>query len=446
MGGIVFIAGTAIKSAGKRDLSESVQKILINYLQVATLARAFPLRWPPALQALFEFQGAISTIGDHLVNPDCVATSSSDAELFYAKQLGFAMVPPITVAVAFLFWYSYGATKGPPFFKKRTQVQRGENQLPTPKDKFVVTVGAMLYFIFPTLVKQAFSLFDCKNIGGMLYLQASLEEECFTGQHSVMLLLLGIPQFVGFVVGLPVLLLFFLKRNRAKLQTHAVLSRYGLFYGAYKEERYYWELVIVLRKIFIVGISVFGPSLGPRHQAQLTLLVLLVCICLEVYGGPFRTETSRHHILPKLEFSSLIVEWLTMWSGLVIFTSLDKGTTDSVEILTVIVILINVCMFLWLILMLGRECVNENKESGAAQTVINIGNRVGRLHLRRKIQSMGARMSFGRSRGDVEMTPRIIDREELDWSVPINPMMVRGEMKNDGETGAESPPSGPVGI
>ena len=135
-----------------------------------------------------------------------------------------------------------------------------------------------------------------------------------------------------------------------------------------------------------------------------------------------------------------------MWSGLVIFTSLDKGTTDSVEILTVIVILINVCMFLWLILMLGRECVNENKESGAARTVINIGNRVGRLHLRRKIKSMGARMSFGRSRGDVEMTPRIIDREELDWSVPINPMMVRGEMKNDGETGAESPPSGPVGI
>ena len=57
---------------------------------------------------------------------------------------------------------------------------------------------------------------------------------------------------------------------------------------------------------------------------------------------------------------------MTMWSGLVIFTSLDKGTTGSVEFLTVVVILMNVGMFLWLVLMLGRECVNENKESGAA--------------------------------------------------------------------------------
>ena len=45
-----------LKSMPGLDLA---QKILINYLQVATLARGFPLRWPPALQGLFEFQGAI---------------------------------------------------------------------------------------------------------------------------------------------------------------------------------------------------------------------------------------------------------------------------------------------------------------------------------------------------------------------------------------------------
>ena len=252
---IVFIAGTAIKSAGKQDLSESIQKILINYLQVATLAKSFPLRWPSALQGLFDFQGAISTVGDHLVNPDCIAAATSDAELFYAKQLGFAMAPFVTVLVSFLFWLTYSMVKGPWFFKKRSNipVAHGETRLPTPKDKFVVTVGALLYLIFPTLINQAFNMFDCKNIGGHLYLQASLEERCYTGRHAAMVVLLGVSQFAAFVVGLPVLLLFFLKRNRTKLQMHAVLSRYGLFYGAYKEERYYWELVIVARKIFIVG-------------------------------------------------------------------------------------------------------------------------------------------------------------------------------------------------
>ena len=70
---LVFLVGTSIADAGKQDLSAMVQKVLINFLQIAAMARAFPLRWPAALQGLFEFQGAVSTLGEHLINPDCVA-------------------------------------------------------------------------------------------------------------------------------------------------------------------------------------------------------------------------------------------------------------------------------------------------------------------------------------------------------------------------------------
>ena len=45
------------------------------------MAQVFPLKWPDALKGLFDFQGAISTVGDHLVNPDCVTTSATAAEL-----------------------------------------------------------------------------------------------------------------------------------------------------------------------------------------------------------------------------------------------------------------------------------------------------------------------------------------------------------------------------
>ena len=45
MGGVLFFSGTAIASAGKQKLSESIQKILLNYFQVAAMARNFPLQW-----------------------------------------------------------------------------------------------------------------------------------------------------------------------------------------------------------------------------------------------------------------------------------------------------------------------------------------------------------------------------------------------------------------
>ena len=46
---LCFIVGSTIQDAGKQTLSSAVQKIILNYLQVAALAQAFPLRWPREL-------------------------------------------------------------------------------------------------------------------------------------------------------------------------------------------------------------------------------------------------------------------------------------------------------------------------------------------------------------------------------------------------------------
>ena len=86
VGVIVFLVASAIQDAGKIKLSQSIQKILLNYLQVIAFAQAFPLRWPTFLENLFEFQGAISTVGEHLLSPDCLSTTTSAAELFYSVR------------------------------------------------------------------------------------------------------------------------------------------------------------------------------------------------------------------------------------------------------------------------------------------------------------------------------------------------------------------------
>ena len=192
VGVLVFMSGTAISSAGQQKLSESVQKILLNYLQVVTMARSFPLRWPHALEGLFDFQGAFSTVGDHLVNPDCVSDTATAAELVYNKQAVFAFMPLITVGVAFAFWYVLGSKTGKPFYQKRAKPDDT-----TPKDKFIVTVGALLFLVFPTLVGGAFKLFDCRTVGNSRYLQSAMDEECYVGRHLVVVVLLGCSQLLA---------------------------------------------------------------------------------------------------------------------------------------------------------------------------------------------------------------------------------------------------------
>jgi hypothetical protein len=254
---LLFLVGDAINDAGKQTLSASIQKILLNYLQVVTLFNAFPLRWPAELEYLFEAQGAISTVGEHLVNPDCIATSSSAAELYYSKQQFFAALPFVIVAISFGIWFVHGKIKKKPFFQKRE-----DRKETTMKDKFVVTVTTVLYLLYPTLCKNTFGLFDCKRIGMQAYLKIDLEEKCYQGRHQTMMILLGVGQLIVYVIGLPLIVLLFLRRNRESLDTHVSQARYGLFYGSYKPDRFFWETIITSRKVSVVMLSVFGPELG----------------------------------------------------------------------------------------------------------------------------------------------------------------------------------------
>ena len=62
LGMLVYVVSSTLDQGDKMDLSQSVQKIMLSYLQVIALAQSFPLRWPTALRTLFEIQGAVSTL------------------------------------------------------------------------------------------------------------------------------------------------------------------------------------------------------------------------------------------------------------------------------------------------------------------------------------------------------------------------------------------------
>jgi hypothetical protein len=190
-----------------------------------------------------------------------------------------------------------------------------------------------------------------------------------------MMLGLGITQILAFVIGLPALVLFLLHRNKnmdgGGLGKHATLVRYGLFYGAYKDNTYYWEVVLTGRKIGIVALSVFGPGMGTERQAQMALALLLICISLEIAGDPFRLNNDRFRILGRLEIATLFVQWATMWCGSMIFASQDRESEGFVMFLTIMVVIMNIGMLFWLVLKLLMECVHEKREESAQKAAEN---------------------------------------------------------------------------
>ena len=195
----------------------------------------------------------------------------------------------------------------------------------------------------------------------------------------------------------------------------AVSSFSTASFSSYKDDRFYWEIVLSLRKIIIVGLGVFGPSLGPVSQSLVALLVLFVFIVLEILGDPFKEPTVRHKILAKLELSTLMVLFLTMWSGLMIFSSTEANDMASVEVLTVLVVLMTVAMMVWLLVQLVRECGHEN-----AANVIKLQQKF--VVLRRRMSRF--RMSPEARQRDIRS--RTIDAN--DSTTSVNPVAI--EMAN----------------
>jgi hypothetical protein len=222
------------------------------------------------------------------------------------------------------------------------------------------------------------------------------------GRHQTMMLVLGVGQLIVYVVGLPLVVLLFLHRNRESLDTHVSHARYGLFYGSYKTNRFFWETVITGRKVSVVMLSVFGPELGPEKQAQVALLLILVCIVFEIHGNPYLMQTPKHQILGRLELSALMIEWGTMWSGLMIFQLDDSKPSDKgfAITLTIVVIATNTILLICFVVQFVRAKNHERKE--AAQLAASKPKLAKNSFLSASFSAL--RQRFGSSGGEVELT------------------------------------------
>ena len=123
-----------------------------------------------------------------------------------------------------------------------------------------------------------------------------------------------------------------------------------------------------------MALSVFGTELGVLRQSIVALLLLLGCIVLEIIGEPFRQVTEAHAVLKRLELCALLVEWGTLWCGLMIHHSGPRSEGMNV-FMTFCVILVNVGVMIWFLRVLVTAFYEEKKDSAVVQRISRMKNR-----------------------------------------------------------------------
>lgn len=253
-----------ISDGGVAGYGDALKIILLNYIQMLHLLSKFPIEWPEIFSVIFQVGGAITSLGQHVVNLKCMMDNVTDAEIFYMQAIvrkhrlrlhynkctltccfllfllflllrlfpsvssSFASAE-ITPTTAFVFNGRLKSHDATIFFQawafiplvlitclgcfwtsaycinrinSNNYICNGRLKFHDAMIKWEIAVVAVLYLLYPTLCGSSFGLFACRTVcnDGKLYLRADLEEECFLSG--------GRHEFFAFMLGLPMLLLY----------------------------------------------------------------------------------------------------------------------------------------------------------------------------------------------------------------------------------------------
>jgi hypothetical protein len=317
-------------SGGTIDVPNMQQIIVINYFQLTYMIAGTNVAWPDALKIIFDIEGAFSTIGEHLLNPACELTTVPAAEIVYSKQIAYMVVLPCLLAFFKVLWRLLAKCQG------RSYRYRGvDRRSPSHKDGSVATTVYVVYLLYPTLCRQAFGLLVCKEVDGAYYLEADMQEECYTGRHMYYLIFCTLPQIVFHVIGIPIQGLLAANRGRKKREKmHFSISlfRYGMLYSAYGPKRWFWEAVIASRKAMIVLVtSLFDEAGQEVHWLILFLSISIMGnLFLQPYIGAQGINEKDALGLQRFDSTALFVLLVTAWSG--VYFDINQRCSSEQEV------------------------------------------------------------------------------------------------------------------
>ena len=149
--------------------------------------------------------------------------------------------------------------------------------------------------------------------------------ECHTGEHLGLVTSSVIGIFV-YVLGIPIFTVFILRKNKKHLygegpEHDRVLKLYGSLYAQYKPEYWYWEVVEMLRKVFLCG-GLIAIASGTSFQIVIALLVQFAYLLVIERTMPYKAIQDD-----VVQFVGSIQLFLTLLAGLIL--NLQAGTKNA---------------------------------------------------------------------------------------------------------------------
>lgn len=321
--GVAFLVRSSLRTAYEPTQLHSVYiKIFANYLQLIVITTQLNLDWPSFVYQLFKTQKSAASITDQIFSYDCLLDDGSEnayVNVYFKKLMIIGFIPFICSGVTVVFWLMHYL-----YWGKKQVLQK----------ELVASLIILFFLLHSSLVKANFAMFSCSEITtGELWLTDNLDIRCYGETHSYYALTVALPALLLWGVSVPSLLLLHLYRKRHSLSNLPMKLKFGFLYTGFRSSKYYWEFVIMYRKIVIISSVVFIGNFSVKIQALTIMLVIAVFVWLQHIIQPYNSVN-----LNQMEMRAILVAAVTVYCGLYYLTDdLDPLTKIFVFVLMVYV-------------------------------------------------------------------------------------------------------------
>ncbi|KAJ6243778.1 g protein-coupled receptor-related [Anaeramoeba flamelloides] len=298
--------------------------ILVSFVQEISFLSLFELSWPKSLIGLFDFLSIL------ILNIDLFGAECYNSKWSFPSKFIFALFIPLLFAVLYYLYYlcasvwSYymesrierikerhakwfdrdqeynGKMK---FFKKRYHRSMGKlHNFRTMDELYLLSKNSynaytfILSFCYVIVCYWVLKPMDCTNYEtGFSVFDPEPQYACEGSRYGA-LLAFSIIFVLVYVVGIPLWMYYQFQKNKDRVTFR---EEYGLLIGRFKDEWYFWEIVLMGRRLMFVMFALF-LSRYPMMQTAFAEMALFLMLLLQLYARPFKEE--RHN---RLEFSLL---------------------------------------------------------------------------------------------------------------------------------------------
>lgn len=93
-------------------------------------------------------------------------------------------------------------------------------------------------------------------------LKEDFEVKCYEGAHYTWAFYVALPSLILWGIGIPFFAFLLLRRRRDTLEEVDTKKRFGFLIKGFKKRFYFWEIIIMYRKIMLIIISVVIERFG----------------------------------------------------------------------------------------------------------------------------------------------------------------------------------------